>query len=258
MGKNAIFASVLLCACGPKGGGGTAEPPKPEAKELCVDPASPGGTSALPNLDEGEPTWQASGDEELGAPLDDGWHLMSRITTEQITYGVIVAEAGYDPHVVRVEGGAITANVPLPEGDTIPSGGDYPFFVTWVGAADDGSVWVLYNIVGEPEAAVGSTTKDYLTILAPGDLAVQLHATVGAYPEAGVLETCTSDVVSVDADCDGDLDLIQHETCLAGECKKPDWESDSWVAPDYCPPEDAPPVSHTVYDRGADGTYTQR
>lgn len=251
----ALIASSLLFACGP--GSKSADGPSNAAKELCVEPASPGGAPALPDLESLEPTWQAGGDAELGAPLDAGWHLMAK----HDAYGVIVDSncpvRTCNPTLVKVADGAIAMKQPLPAGDTIAQeNADYPFFVTWLGELD-GAIAVYYNIVGEQSVELGSTTHDHLALFAPDDLAIQLHATLGAYPEDASRDLCVSELVSVDADCDGDGDLVQHETCNPGECTPPPDDDGTWERAETCPASDPVPT-HTVYVRGADGKFTPR
>ena len=137
---------------------------------------------------------------------------------------------------MRIDGGAVTHSVPVPAADTIPQQGDYPFMIEWMLMSGD-AVWMSYNIVGEPEAAVGSTTRSHLAVFGPDDLALRFAIPTTTSPETSSLESCTSELAAVDADCDGDMDLVQAETCVF---------------------DGEPSTSHTVYEQGANQMFTER
>jgi hypothetical protein len=188
---------------------------------------------------------------------------MAAVETGGALYAVVITEDCFtgacEPEIVKIVDGKVAETTGLPGADTIPAQSDYPFLVEWMIAQDvdgDGAdeLWLSYNIVGEPEPAIGSTTRSHVAVLAPGDLAIRFHLVHGEYPETGSLETCVSTLTAVDADCDGDVDLVEAQTCENGECSSDDEYADK---PEWCD-EAGPTPAYTVHDGGAGGVYLTR
>jgi hypothetical protein len=264
------IAFVIVCAAGcggPKGGGGDAEKPAPA--KLCVDTKAPGGTS-LQLTREGQPGLVQDGDDK-GAGKADGPGRVAYAVVEQDAGGPAIAvSAGENcgaqpcnPQIVRVDNGTVTARAPLPHGDEIQAGSDYPFFVDWLSLEDgdgDGAVeaWVSYQIVSPPEAGVGSTTDEHVAVYSLPDLTLRFEAQYAESPEAGSLPRCDGELWLADANCDGAADLVLTQTCGFGYCFE--W----WENAESSDGEDhtadcgaAPEITGDAYLRQSDGTYAK-
>jgi hypothetical protein len=267
-----IFAHLVL-ACGggsrtnPIGNGSGPEPAG--TTPLCIDTYEVAG-QAIALEREGNPGLVSDGNDlGVSEATEEGWLVMAVVQRDEdelftvlIREGCSDGQASCDPRLARVERAGerlvITHQTPLPDADQVAVMGDYPFVVEWMALEDgdgDGEieVWMSYQVIGEPEPAVGSTTAQHLAVFARADAALRLHAIHGLWPEASSLEACSSEILAVDADCDGDRDLFQTRTCLPGACAE---EAESGAAPS---PECAgAAVERAVYLRGADGAFTRR
>lgn len=258
MGKHRAWLAVVLGACGP--GAKATEPPANEAK-LCVDPAAPGGAEIPLGYEDPPGMVDDALAEAVQPALEDGWAIMGATTAGAVTYALLYADgcAGGgcdpDPRVVRIADGKITHTVEPPAKETIVPGGDYPFVIDWM-LVRGGAVWLGYNIHREPDTPEAWMTRGHVAVFGLEDLALRWTTVISSWPAEDTGESCGSSVFEVDADCDGDLDLVQQESCIAAHCVPPDEPEADWVAPQGCP--EAPTESNVVHAQGADHVYTRK
>jgi hypothetical protein len=242
-------AIVLLAACGSsakKGGGVGGSGGAPKQAALCIDVTAPGGTLMTLDREDGHGLVSDGDDKGVGA-IEPGRVVWGVLEDESGAALAVTAGEGCplrpcSPQIVRAQDGQITLRSPIPFGDDIQPGSDYPFVVEWMNIADsdeDGAreVWVAYQIVSPPEPAVGSTTHRYVAAFSMSELALRFAFEHGYYPEASSLERCDGELHLVDADCDDDRDLVVSQTC-AMEGVDPEQRG-------------------RAYLRESDGTYTE-
>ncbi|MBK9032283.1 MAG: hypothetical protein IPL61_13385 [Myxococcales bacterium] len=250
----------VLIACG----GAPARTAPPAARPLCVDPAAPGGIAfdAAAGDDAGEP-----GDEPAAAALPADWVVLAAAPDDaggRLLVGV-EGDCGQtsdadrcNPTLFAVPAGAtptVRARAELQFDVELAAIGDLPVRVVGLAVDDrdgDGArdVWVTYELMGPPQPAVGSTTTTWVASFAVETLAPHLTAQVGAQPEAEVLDLCTSTLHAVDADCDGDLDVVQVETCQPQLCAGDEPDPETCAA--------GPTTRSIVHVRQADGGLRAR
>jgi hypothetical protein len=251
--KRTLIGVALLASCGGKstgtaGGGG-------EAK-LCVDPATMPGTPMPPAQPEDASV--QSEDPVFDTVVGERMKMAS-LVQDGVRAAVIASRcdpAPCEPRVVFVgDDGQVAAQAMLPHGSEIWQGGDYPFVVTAFqleGSGADAAVWISYQVIGEPEAAVGSTMRDHLAVYRASDAALLASIVMGVTPEADSLEACVTTLHAVDADCDGDDDLLALEQCQLALCVN---LSEEEPAPPEC--DGTMASKHTVHRRGTDGVYSE-
>jgi hypothetical protein len=259
------FCSIVLvvAACG----GGKKGSDAPTPAKLCIDPAAPGGTS-LSLTREDHPGLVVDGDDKGVGKLIEPDRVVHAVAEEApggpalaITAGAGCGAQPCNPQVVRVAGGTVAARAPLPHGDDIAAGGDYPFVVEWLSIEDgdnDGTpeLWMSYQIVAPPEPAVGSTTAEHVAVFSLPDLTLRFTAQYASHPEASVLERCDGTLDLVDADCDSDRDLVLGQTCASAYCFELYDTGETSDGQDHTAEcGTAPVVIPTVYLHQPDGTY---
>ncbi len=260
--RGVMGAVGLWCvACGGPG----AQPTKPvggPAPALCVDLATATGESLSPNQEADANLVLPDDAADVGAQAGPGWLALASAdgsgTGPTVTYVVAVTEActmggsgECEAKAVRLEGGKVTAEAVVAVSDNHPGLADGPVSVDWLAVQDgdhDGApeLWLAYQVAGVPEPAVGSTSVAHFAAFDPATLAPRLDLEVGAYPEADSLDMCESELTLVDADCDGDTDVVQAQTCRPALC------TDDPAGDPACA---TPTVTPSLYLRGPQGAF---
>ena len=261
-----IIACVALAACGSGSKESTTGNTAPAPAQLCVDVKAPGGTSLQLSRDEQPGVVGSDGD--LGLAEADGSGRVGYAAVQDDTGAAIGVTAGQgcgerpcNPQMIRVEHGTVVARTPLPHGEDVQAGFDYPFLVDWLSIEDgdgDGTpeVWVSYNITSPPEAAVGSTTAEHVAVFSLPDLALRFAAQYAELPESGGYQRCTGELFLADANCDGQRDLVLTQRCAFGQCFEY-WDTGEYYGGGDPAAEcgDAPQVTGQAFVRQADGSY---
>ncbi|MEZ4364775.1 MAG: hypothetical protein R2939_00640 [Kofleriaceae bacterium] len=260
------MASLLGCG----GGGGGTAPTTPVGQggpRLCVEVATAHG--AVVAIEEGAgadddgaqaalealPQDVFTGLEDIGARILDGDDLVVAVVDlacEASEEGTCAARlmrlspAGADAKV--------TAQAELPDAAGPATMGSSPVVIQAVWPRGE-ELWVSYGVTGQPEPTVGATTDNRVAIFDRRTLALRGALTYARWPEASILEGCISELEEVDLDCDGQVDLVQHQRCQTAACLPDDDGGDDEPAdPDdsglACEP---PTLTHRAWLRGAAG-----
>ncbi len=244
------------------GSAGVESPRSPEGagdRALCVDPATATGAE-IPLEQAGSPGVVPEGqsDRSVSQALEAGWRVHAVAEMGGGGHIAVIARAGCgadkpcEPQVVAVGGGKIAARTPLPATKSTAWGPVAPFVVDWLisqSGESVGEVWLSYSITGPPEPAVGATTISHVALLSLPDLSPRWNGVRAISPEAGANQRCTSQLSSIDADCDGLNDLILAMSCEFAMCEG--------ASADDPPPECAggPNVERLVYIQSPDRTF---
>lgn len=277
--KKMIALSMFVAACGPSG---KAAAPTPTCEP---SPATP---LTLPELGEGS-------DVDLGAAVPDGWQVQAQLTGPAGEYALVTisgcdVESRCDPHVLLVVDGVAKARVPLPGGAPVGIPQDAPFMPEVFELRDldgDGApeLWVGHGMYEAFEDKDGTFERSYLTLFTSDDLAVRWHAEVShrryfggstEFEDPGFLDSCDAALSTVDADCDGAVDIVADATCCKNDSIDPwlgeaqyrdasereeageeiDYDAlDAEIAELEC---GEPIAVRTVYHQGADRTFQKK
>lgn len=249
MSHRLVWIGLALWGCG---GGTPAAKGPANASALCVDPATAGGVDLLA-------AEAAAGDpevDEIYERSEDPWIAKQESAQGGGFVGRIDASCERDEEMpcgaelVRFDGATVAARVALPAAAAAPAMGLAPNEIHAVWEDAERVVWVRYRVLGAPEAAVGATWFEHLAGYDAASLALRGDLEVGRFPASQSLDTCTSTLAPLDADCDGDPDLVQTMTCRPLDC-----DDDAQELPEL-PGCANPTVTHSVHLRGPDGTFT--
>lgn len=83
-------------------------------------------------------------------------------------------------------------------------------------------LWLLVEVDGPPQPAVGVATTNWLVVYSLPQLELLLATEHGSSAQAEVSEVCHASLYTADLDCDGKPDLIQKQLCGPGKCLEED------------------------------------
>jgi hypothetical protein len=192
----------IILALGALTGCGGSQAPVSQAHAgpgWCIDPEQPGGTE-ISLAREG-----SLGVLETPEPVDDERVRLAALEDSgdeiEVTVGAGCGARPCAPKVLRtsIDGGQVLATTVFPGTEELH--GARPFSVDWISIDDDNGlrdIWVSYTIVdaGKPSHRIA--------VFSLLDLGLRFTAAYGA---------CDSSLHQVDADCDGNPDLVLDDDC---------------------------------------------
>lgn len=140
-------------------------------------------------------------------PMDDGGVIVPFVRCEAAACkaGVMIADAG----------GASRVSRPLPGVGSVPPGGRLDFVVAQADINSSGvaDLWLGYRTGGGAEPTI-----QHVAALSLPALDVQWHGAVSTSGAGDKAEGCEGTLHGVDADCDGDGDLVLTQRCGSMAC----------------------------------------